>query len=250
MRVRTKQGVLLCVAALGWAVVVGAQTQRRAPQTDAKPANTWMKTPMDPVSPDDVIPYIRHLRDEYWDSQIGQFGTLTPKTAVHTSTGDYVAPVHDDPEIRDLRAEDAAVVGTFSRYRTALSSSGRAIYTDVIFSVGHVFKDAERGRALAGLEITVSVPGGTTQSAAGTISYMTDPQAYFMQPGRTYLLVLYYVADGDFYVGTPSWELSGGVVKANSYRSQAMGSRGVPTIVGLTKDELIRTLDERFSARH
>ncbi len=102
---------------------------------------------------------------------------------------------------------------------------------------------------MPGLEVTVSVPGGTVQTSAGAVSFMTDPQEFFMQPGKTYLLILYYMADGDFYVGTPSWDLSNGIVKANSYETRAKATRGLPTIVGLTKDELIRALDQRFSGK-
>ena len=236
---------------LFFAAAGGAQTQREAPQASpVRAANAWMKTPYDLSSHDDLAPDLRRLRDGYWDSAIGHFGVLTPQTVVHTSDGDYGPPAGEDPEFPNLRQNAAALIGTFKGSRTILTPSGRAIYTDITFSVEHVFQDAVRGHAASGPEITLSVEGGTGRTAGGqVISYMTDPKKYFMQPGGTYLLILYYFADGDFYVGTPAWDLSGGVVRANCNEAMVKATRGRPTIVGLTKDELIRSLDERFSGK-
>jgi hypothetical protein len=55
--------------------------------------------------------------------------------------------------------------------------------------------------------------------------------------------------DGDSYIGDPSWDLSDGVMRVNSYDARNKAARGVPTMVGLTKDEVIRTLDDRFSGK-
>jgi hypothetical protein len=211
-----------------------------------------MKTPTELSSPDDVPPYLRHWRDEYWDGQLGYFGILTPKTVVHTSQGDTGASLGGDPEIPDLRKNEAAVLGTFIRYKSVLTASGRAIYTEVIFRVDHLFQGAARGHAVPSAEITVCLRGGTVRTVDGQIiSYLTDPREYFMQPGRTYLLVgAAYTADGDFFEsGTPQWDLSDGVVRANFSEARAKARGQESTLIGLTKEDLIHSLDKRFSGR-
>jgi hypothetical protein len=70
-----------------------------------------------------------------------------------------------------------------------------------------------------------------------------------MQSGRTYLLILYYFADGDFYVGTGGWDLSDGVVRVNSDVVKAKAAHNGSMLIGLTKEELIRSLDERLSGK-
>ena len=57
-----------------------------------------------------------------------------------------------------------------------------------------------------------------------------------------------YYQDGDFYInGTPEWDLSDGRAKPNSALSESRVKQGDSKVVGLTKDELIRLLDQRFS---
>jgi len=214
-------------------------------------ANDWMKVPMDPASPDDVLPYIRHLRDEYWDGALGNFGVLTPNVVVHVGGADYGPGPGGDPEVPHFRGDqEAALIGTFVRYRTAMTASGRAIYTDVTLSIGHVFQDAAQGHATYSREVTVGVPGGSVRAVrGGVISFLTDPQPDAMQPRGTYLMYLHFNPDGDFYTGIPSWDLSDGTAKAIGPRERAKVARGESMIVGLTKDDLIRTLDQQFLGR-
>jgi hypothetical protein len=238
-------------AALLFAAAWGGQTQSRAPQASSGvPANAWMKAPYELSIHDDLASDLRHARNEHWDGMLGYFGVLTPQSVVHTSHGDYGPPAGEEPEIPKLRENDAALIGTFESYRTVLTPSGRVIYTDMTFRVEHTFQDAVRGHAASGSEITVSVPGGTVRTADGrVISFMTDPTAYFMQPGRTYLLFLYYFADGEFYFGSGGFDLSDGVVRANSSIVKAKAARNGSTLLGLTKEELIRLLDERIGGK-
>ena len=244
--------MILLGAALFFAAAGGAQTQTRTPQASpVKPANAWVKTPYDLSGHDDLAPDLRQLRDEHWDGLLGYFGVLTPQTVVHTSDGSYGPSAGENPEIPNLGKNDAALIATFSRYRTVLTASGRAIYTDVTFTVEHVFQDAVGGHAVPGTEITISLRGGTVRTATGqVISLMTEPKEYSMQPGKTYLLFPYYRTDGDFYTsGTPGWDLSDGTVKANFDEATAKAHGRKMTIIGLTKEELIRSLGERFSGK-
>jgi len=244
-----RYAIFVLGAGLILAVGAGGQTQtREVAHPPIKAANAWMKVPMDAGAPDDLIPYVRHLRDEFWDNQLGHFGVLTPKTTVHSSSGDSGYQPHDIP---DLLPGQALFIVTFRRYRTALTPSGRAVYTDMAFTVDHLFRDAIRGHAFTGTEITVSVPGGTVRTGDGQIiSFLTDPEADFAEPGKTYLLMTHYQADGDFYIGgDPDWDLSDGTVRVNSPQARDRIARGDSKINGLSKQELIVLLDQRFSGK-
>jgi hypothetical protein len=244
--------MMIVGAALLFAAAGGGQTQPRTPRASSDmPANAWMRTPYELPTHDDLAPSLRHFRDEYWDGMLGHFGALTPQTVIHTSEGAYGPSVGGSREIPDLRSDNAAMIGTFSRYRSVVTASGRAIYTDITFAVDHVFRDAAGGHGVSGSEITVGFGGGSVRTASGgVISLMTEPRKYFMQPGRTYLLFLTYKAYGDFYVGgIPTWDLSDGTVTANFDEVKAKEHGTKMTLIGLTKEELIRLLDERFAAR-
>jgi hypothetical protein len=237
---------------LVFAVSGSGQRREGAAQTPpVKADNAWMKTPTDLSKSDDVPFYLRQIRDGYWDGQLGGFGVLTPKTVIHSAT-DYGWNPLVNKEIPDIDNNHAAFIGTFVRYKSVLTASGRAIYTEVTFKVDHVFQDAARGHAAAEGEITVIVAGGTVRTKDGeVISYLTDPQQYFVRPGRTYLILGdHYSADGEFYesAGTPLWDLSDGIVKANFSEARAK-AMGPSTLIGLTKEDLIRSLDERYSGK-
>ena len=80
------------------------------------------------------------------------------------------------------------------------------------------------------------------QTASGTLSYLLDPQDFFIQPGKRYLLVLSYHADGDFYTLAKNWELSGGVVKPNSKLEQTPAAQGKASLAGLAENQLAAAL--------
>jgi hypothetical protein len=208
-----------------------------------------MQTPSEVSSRDDLSPYFRHLRDEYWDFRYGNFGVLTPQT--HIYWGQAFGPWIGDNglELPNLGKNEGGLIGTFARFKSVLSASGRAIYTDVTFTVGHVFLDAAGGHAALGGEITIDIIGGTVRTPSGEIiSEYTEPRAYFMQPGRTYVLWgLVYEANGGFYTsGIPDWELLDGVVRANFDVAAAKAHGRATAFIGLTQDELIPLIHERF----
>ena len=73
------------------------------------------------------------------------------------------------------------------------------------------------------------------QTSGGRLSYLVDPQDFFIQPGKRYLLVLSYNADGDFYTLVKNWELSGGVVNANSKLEQIRAAQGKASLAGVAR---------------
>lgn len=236
-------GVLVILAT----AATGQTAHSTGPGTPAVGANAWMKTPTDASSADDVPGMIRMDRDRVWDGLIGARYALTPEEALRYGIGEGAsyAPVAEIPEFPNRRV----LIGTFSRYRSILTFSTRAIYTEVTVDVTNVFEDAS-GEARAGWKITIIFPGGTVKTADGQIiSYLTQPRAHFMQQGKTYLLVLGYHADGDSYAVNKDWDVSDGIVRADSALDRVRVKEGTSTLVGLTKDQLIRSLNERFSVK-
>lgn len=80
------------------------------------------------------------------------------------------------------------------------------------------------------------------QTSNGTISYLIDPEQFFIQPQKRYLLVLSYHQDGDFYTLAQSWELSNGVVKPNSKLEQNRAAKGKASLAGVPEGQLAASL--------
>jgi hypothetical protein len=134
-------------------------------------------------------------------------------------------------------------------HRSILTAAGRAIYTDITFRVHQVLQD-RGGHALPGSDITVSITGGTVTTQSGQIiSYLTQPRSLFLQPTKTYLLVLSYEEPGDFYTMAGNWDISDGTARPNTIRLRMKSDEGHSSLSGLTNDELIRTLKERLSEK-
>ena len=236
-----KYPVSAIVAALGCLLGPAAHAQSPAP----KPANEWMKTPTDLSSADPVQPLLRQARDHVFD-QFAPVEPLTPENASRTvvSIGAVLADAPEMPE----RPNRAVVIGTTTDYRSVLSASGRAIYTELAIKIERVFEDVS-GHATAGEVLTLALSGGTVRTKDGAvISYLTQPRRYSVRPGRTYLFVLQYKSEGDFYTHVSDWDLTDGVVRPNSESDKVRASEGRSALVGLTEAQLLADLAKRFGA--
>ena len=211
----------------------------------AKAANAWMLIPTPYLARNaNITPATRANRDQFWDN-FGGREPLTPESALCTAVSEGVW-LANEPEIFE-GPNRAVLTATFVSYRSILSSSGRVIYTDIAFRVHQVLQD-RGGHALPGSYITVSVIGGTVTTQSGQlISYLTQPRSLFLQPTRSYLLVLSYKERGDFYTDAGNWDISDGTARPNTIRLQSKSDEGHSSLSGLTNDELIRTLKERLS---
>ena len=234
---------------LGAALCAGAQSTGQ-PQHEKIAPNAWMKTPTPMSSPDPVPAPVRALRDQYWDrfaparEPLSQF---LKHSGVNTEEGVwYFTP--QTPELPAL-PHRAVLTGTFLGFRSVMTTSERMIYTDMIFRVHDLLEDKTDGKAAPGPEITISVIGGTVRTGSGEeISYLThQPWEYFLQPKHTYLLVLPYHADGDFYSGADSWDISDGIVRANSGRSDHFARNGSSAINGKSTAEMLRILRKQLN---
>ena len=234
--------VLLVSASLGMAQVTG-QAASGAP----KPApNAWMLVPT-PVSASDNVPAaLRQARDQEFDGILLLTEPLTPELAARIPTP-HGAIITTAPEIPEI-TNRAILIGKFTSSRTVMSSSGRAIYTEMIFHVSDVFEDVA-GHAAPGYDITIGVLGGTVRTKEGqVISLYTSPREYSLQPGHTYLLVLRYLPETDLYSGS-GWDVSDGVVRANSRRDLYYERHGKSSLIGLTVDQLRAVLRQRFQTK-
>jgi len=219
--------------------------QVKAPVAQPAP-NAWMKTPTKRSDPDSVAPPVRLLRDEYFDSiNIGNREALTPENAGQhvISEGSFIGV---QPEILEF-PDRAVLIGTFTSFKSVLNASGRVIYTEAVVRVAETFEDVS-GNTNRGADITIALPGGTVTTPDGnTISYLTQPRSFFMQPGKTYLFVLKFHAAGDFYMLGKDWDLSDGLVRANSGLDLKRQREGTSSLIGLTRAQLVQSLNKRFS---
>jgi hypothetical protein len=90
----------------------------------------------------------------------------------------------------------------------------------------------------------------TTESGE-VISFLTQPRPYYVEPSGTYLMVMSYVPEGDYYVGPgmlppKTWDLTGGVSKPNDWVEVAREQAGTATLLGFTAQQLDSLLRERL----
>lgn len=215
-------------------------------------ANAWMKTPTPELSPDNVSASIRHARDNFFDMGIGASAPLTPDSAsaFHLAEGSHFhRGTEQSGEASEIPfvSDRAVVIGTFTGHRSILTSSKRYIYTEIDVLVSHVFE--ADGSVAEGSTITIEVPGGSVSISDGkTLSYLTDPKEYFIEPPKKYLFVLSYNETGAFYTIAKTWDLSSGVVKPNSRADQVSAQRGQSSIIGLSENRLIPVLQGLLSS--
>jgi hypothetical protein len=213
--------------------------------TSPAPANAWMRTPtreLDRTKQTGTV--TRAERDQFWDkSIIAQRAPLTADTAGRSelSEGSW-GP--NPPEIATF-PDRTILIAKFTSFQSILTESGRALYTDIILQVVDVIQGPH---ASPDTQITVSVPGGTVETSSGqVISYLTRPQNLFLQPARTYIMVLSYQKLGDFYRLGNNWDITNGVVKPNTHFDQMIFEQGRSSISGQNKEEAIKTPKQRAS---
>jgi hypothetical protein len=206
-----------------------------------------MKEPTDATSRDSVPPAVRRQRDDYFDStMIASKTPLTPDTvgSFGLSEGSYYG---EQPEITEL-PNRAVLIGTFTSFKCVMNASGRAIYTEVQVKPSHVFEDVAGGTKSGSKTITILFAGGTVKTKSGQVlSFLTQPRHYFIGPGKSYLMVLTYQPDGDFYNIGKDWDLSDGTVRADNALEERRVKLHGSTLVGLSTQDLIQVLGKRFS---
>jgi hypothetical protein len=77
-----------------------------------------------------------------------------------------------------------------------------------------------------------------------------NPEQFFIQPQKHYLLVLSYHSDGDFYTLAKSWELSNGIVKPNSKLEQLRATKGKSTLAGLPENQIAASLPAMLAVNY
>lgn len=234
------------------ALLMGAAAAQTALTDSSKPAaNAWMLTPTPYVERNTgVSPEIRAARDQYMD-QITPPAFAEPLTdpphrlpLTSPDAHEYVTPSGCDGAASGREIQDhpnrAVVTATFTQHRSVVSSSEYSIYSEITLKIGHVFEDRSGSRHLSpGQDVTIVVTGGTVRlPSGGTVSYETRPREWSLQPGHTYLLVLSYYKEGDFYFGFDTWDVSDGSVRPGDCRTEYWTRTGRSSLTGLTVQQL------------
>ncbi|MGA3188500.1 MAG: hypothetical protein ABSF22_15450 [Bryobacteraceae bacterium] len=191
-----------------------------SPQSEAAP-NAWMKEPTEIGARDEVSVPIRNIRNNYFDGS--PFASKGPLTLENVGRFALFAGKSSGraPEIPDLPLR-ALLIGTFESHRSVMTPSHRAIYTEVTVKCSYIFEDGGGGARL-GSPISILFLGGTVEDANGDVlSFLTQPKHYFIEPAKTYLLVLSYHSDGDFY----PWERAGTYRTGSSELATPLKTRG------------------------
>jgi hypothetical protein len=223
-----------------------AMAQKEQKFKDAK--NRWMLVPVDVRGQrDSVSSAERQSRDAFWDGLIGASAPLSkPQTTFrHITRGSYLLTSPEFPNAQN----GIWLMGKFESYHTFLSSSERSVYTEVNLRVQHIFGHPTMPPPAKGAVIDVGRPGGTISAPwNGVLSYLVDePLAYDAQPGHTYLFLLEYHPEGNFYTQSKRWELTDGVVRPDSELEQYRAEHGKSEINGLKVPDLINYLDHKFA---
>jgi len=227
-------------------VAIAQTTPTNAPQ---KAANAWMLTPTPYLEWNkNVSPEIRAERDNYMD--YGTPPVLTssqpPQRLPLTSPGphEYVTPSGCDgaasgPEIQH-HPNRAVVAGTFTSHRSTLSASAFSLYSEITLNVAQVFENRTGSQHLAPhQDITIVINGGTVTLRSGrTLSYDTQPRTDSLQPAHTYLVVLSYHPEGDFYSYHNTWDISDGMTQPIDCRSKYWARSGRSSLSGLSSWQL------------
>ena len=182
---------------------------------------------------------VRQQRDQYFDELIGLPVPLTPANVKSRGLALGV-PLPNQTEIPAL-PNRTVLIATFRSYQPVLSMSGRAIYTEVTFSVSNTFEDAT-GSIQPGSSVVVILPGGTAATQGLVLSFLTQRRMYSVAPGGTYLLAASYHSKGNFYSLGKDWDLTTGIVVPDFPPSRQIPS----TLVGLTLQQLITRLNAQF----
>jgi hypothetical protein len=240
-----KRASFVALSALAFgALYVPAQTPPQ--KTSGPAANAWMKTP----SGAEILPsapFHRSERDQFWDSTAATMRVpLTPDNAGAAALSEG-AWSPNSPELPEL-PNRTILTATFTSFQSILTASGRTVYTDISFRVHDVIEGAN---ASPNSSITVSIAGGTVKASDGkVISYLTQPRDMFLQPGRTYLLVLSYKPSVDFYTLGEDWDISDGTAKPNSYFGKWMFEHGHSSFAGKATDDALRDLRKHIAESH
>jgi hypothetical protein len=224
------------------------QSKTTTPQNEpATVANAWMMVPTQSMARlAGITESLRADRDRFWDSSM--IAAQVPLTKAVVGAALSEGDGDSGPEIPKI-SDRAILTATFVKYRSILTASERAVYTEVTFQVSDVYQVLGVGHIIPGSDVTVALPGGTVISSSGQlVSFLTQPRELFLQPGRKYLLVLSYRSVGDFYTVARHWDISDGVVRPNTSMEQMRAKNGRSSLSDIPTSQLGSKLSSLLSA--
>jgi hypothetical protein len=243
---------LLAICTLMVALLIGMAAAQTGSANNSKPAaNAWMLIPTPYLERNrGISSEIRAERDQYMDQITPPVFALPLTESARrlplTSPGkhEYVTPSGCDGaasgrEIQD-RPGRAVATATFTGHSSVLSATEYSLYSEITLRVGQVFEDRSGSQHLSpGQEITVVVTGGTVRLPSGrTVTYETSPREWSLQPDHSYLLVLSYYKEGDFWFYFETWDVSDGSLRPADCRTDYWARSGRSSLTGLTVQQL------------
>jgi hypothetical protein len=207
--------------------------------------NYWMKSPTPQNQWDSVDSSSRSARDEFWDqTAAASRQPLTPESAPLSAAEAEGPSTSNTPELPSF-AGRSILTGSFASFRSRLSRSGRIVYTEITFRVYEVIEAPDTSDLRPGSDITVCFPGGSVLTSSGkVISYLSQPRKHFLQPSRSYLLVLRFHSEGAFYTLGKDWDITDGKLRPNTEHDELLAETGKSFLSGATTADAIQRIRE------
>ena len=239
------------------ALLMGTAAAQARPSDSTKPAaNAWRLAPTPYLDWNkDVSPAVRAQRDAFWDEVTHREWPLTVRRVEGAIGVGVGGPDYGDdgrqPEIPDV-PNRAILTAAFTGDHSVLSASEKSIYTEIMMAVQQVFQDKTGSDNLAPhKDVTLMLIGGTVALKSGkTLSDHVQPSELSLRPGRSYLLVLQYHKEGDWYELKEDWDITDGIVRANTRWGQYLAKKGRSRLNGLAVEHLGQVLSEELYAHN
>jgi hypothetical protein len=225
---------------LGLSVLLLVLSSAALPQSSLKKSQSATSTasPHCSVANETVPASTRAQRDQFWNE--GLEWLIEPSGHISDPGVGSI-----DLERNPLDVPGAVIVAaTVGGYRTF--SSALKPYVEATVCVDRVFGDWSRvAHPSTRQHITILAKGDW----ASDLSAPQDPYRLevTLRPGRTYLVILTYHRIGDFYESYDSWDITDGIVRANTPVTKYQAEKGKSPLEGLTVQQLGPALSRLLS---
>jgi hypothetical protein len=218
----------------------GAQsTSQGSPGT-----NNWRDVPVPlHAHPDTGPAEVRKARDDYWarffPAPQNGFDGAFPVGAVIP------------PNLPEIRQEPGAfwAIATFVDYDVHEISTG-GVYTEIHFRIDRTVTSLATPQV--GELIDVDLVGGTVQTSSGEIHHRTGSKDEWIlapSPGGRYLIQLYPIFLGSFYLAADYWDLSTGVARPVNDRDLMLARKGKSRVNGLSEADAVTYIRQLSSQK-
>ena len=183
-------------------LLIGAIGFAQNESDSQQPANAWMRKAENQNKGIEAISgQLRLDRDQYADDIFGRATPLKPDTAGWSHIGQDTAK-SDFTKVAELPPvpNRTIVIATFQQFQSRLTQSRKAVYTEVSFSVQHVF-ETSAPQLVSGSNLTIMLPGGLVQT--GGRKHFVSPRScgLFSAAGQEISACSFVLQPGGFLLG-------------------------------------------------